>query len=74
MIFIPSRDFTSLDEIDSQIELKDINIKYNFFIQPVINEEKCSIEGQGSNMMLLYPKILDFTLNDSVTVDFALAI
>ena len=74
LIFIPSRDFTSLDEIDSQIELKDINIKYNFFIQPVINEEKCSIEGQGSNMMLLYPKILDFTLNDSVTVDFALAI
>ena len=27
LIFIPSRDFTSLDEIDSQIELKDINIK-----------------------------------------------
>ena len=59
-----------LGEIKDQIELKDINIKYNFFILPVINEERFAISGLSSNLKISFPKTLDFTLNDSIIIDY----
>ena len=58
-----------LGEIKELIVLEDINIKYNFFILPVINEEKCAISGNGSYTQLTFPRTLDFTLKDSFITD-----
>ena len=60
----------SLGEIKKQIELKNVNIKYNFYILQVKNEEKCKIDGLSSNIMFSYPEILNFTSKDSITIDF----
>ena len=61
-----------LGEIDKQIELKDINIKYNFYILPVINEEKCKIDGDGNIIHFNFPKTLDFTSNDILNIYYVL--
>ena len=63
-------DTFSLGEIKNQIELKEEHIKYNFYILPVKNEEKCQIGGSGAYIMFSYPKTLDFTSKDSITIDF----
>ena len=63
-------DTYSLGEIKEQIELKGINIKYNFYILPVKNEEECKINRLGSSVMFTYPQILDFTSKDSITIDY----
>ena len=62
----------SLSKIENKIELNDINIKYNFIIQPINNNEKFTISGVGGFMMFSIPKVLDFTSCDSINVDFGL--
>jgi hypothetical protein len=59
----------SLGEIDG-IRLEDIHYKYNFIIQPVINEEEYTIEGNGALMVLNYPEELDFNKGDIITINF----
>ena len=61
-----------LKEIEEEIILDDINIKYNFRIQPVNNNKKIiSDRGEkGSAIYFLYPEILDFTKEDILTVDY----
>jgi hypothetical protein len=61
-----------LKEIEEEIILDDINIKYNFRIQPVNNNKKIiSDRGEkGSFIFFLFPEILDFTKEDILTVDY----
>jgi hypothetical protein len=59
-----------IGEIKQQINLKDINIKYNFFILPVINNYDCFFSDGGAIMRFTFPKILDFTSKDAIIVDF----
>ena len=64
------KEIFSLGEIKNRIELNNINIKYNFYIEPVINEEICKIGGESADIIATFPKSLDFTLNDSLTIDY----
>ena len=65
----PSIGMFSLGKIDGII-LSDKNIKYNFFITPVSNNEELSIDGKGCIVLFAYPNILNFSLSDSYIVDF----
>ena len=58
----------SLGEIKKQVELRDINIKYNFFIQPIDNRENCTISGSGSYIEFAYPRVLNFIYNSQITI------
>ena len=63
----------SLEELfDEEIILNNINVKYNFRIQPTKNLEKFEISGSDSEGYLNYafPKILDFTLKDELKIYF----
>ena len=62
----------SLGEIRTKTRLSDINIKYNFIIEPINNNEKCRIEGLGSYIIFNLPKVLNFTSHKSITIDFAI--
>ena len=59
-----------IGDIKHETELYEINIKYNFFIQPVINYEEVTINSPGSSNMFITPKLLDFTLNDEINIEF----
>ena len=59
----------SLGNMDEKI-LYDKSIKYNFFIAPVSNDEKISINGKGCIATMAYPNVLNFRLNDTYIVDF----
>ena len=63
---------SSLDEITEEIVLKNINIKYNFRIRPVKNDEIITIDSlkSGSFIESRYPDILDFRKSESLTVFF----
>ena len=59
----------------TQNELKleeEINMKYNFRIQPIQNNEKifCNADISQSYIAFIYPEILDFTKSDSLIIDF----
>ena len=61
----------SLSEIKEEIILDNINIKYNFRIQPVKNIEKFyACTSSGSLNMWSYPKVLDFTMHDNITIEY----
>ena len=61
----------SLSEIKEEIILDNINIKYNFRIQPVKNTEKFYIcTSSGSLTLWSYPDILDFTKQDSIIIEY----
>ena len=51
----------SLGDLTEEITKNDINIKYNFIIQPMINNETYSISGQGSYILTAYPMVFNFT-------------
>ena len=56
--------------INEEIILDNINIKYNFRIQPTINNEIFEIKDYGSYISFSYPKILDFTINNEYEIYF----
>jgi len=61
----------SLSEIKEEIILDNINIKYNFRIQPVKNTEKFYVcTSSGSLTFWSYPDVLDFTKQDSITIEY----
>ena len=61
----------SLSEIKEEIILDNINIKYNFLIQPVKNTEKFYVgTSSGSLNMWSYPEVLDFTIKDNITIEY----
>ena len=60
----------SLGEIKKEIILDRINVKYNFIILPVINNEKYEISEQlGSHIFNIFPNLLNFTLYDEITIE-----
>ena len=63
-----------LKDIKEEIILDDINIKYNFRIQPVTNTKKIISDRNenGSFIFFLYPEILDFTKEDILNVDYVI--
>ena len=63
----PSTGNFSLGEIKQQIVLDNINIRYNFRILPIINNEVFRINYMGSMAFYVYPQVLNFYLNDSIT-------
>ena len=71
--FIHNEGKNWLDEISEEKVFNDLNIKYNFRIQPVNNEERLYYKGEtGTFIFFLYPEILDFTNSDSLTIDYVM--
>ena len=66
---ITSESYVKLQDIDNEIILDNINIKYNFRIQPVNNIDKIYISASKMFFSFLtFPKFLDFTSQDSITL------
>ena len=63
----------SLKNTQKETILDDINIKYNFIISPINNDEKFTITNE-SNIFIFnsYPKILDFISHDTIEISFLL--
>ena len=64
-----------LKKIEKELQFEEeLNMKYNFRIQPVDNTEKINSNRKfaGSFIFLVYPEILDFTKEDSLTIDYFL--
>jgi hypothetical protein len=60
-----------LSEIENETIFDHINIKYNFRIQPVKNNQKIIFKDTGEFLPILnYPKILDFTNQDTLNITF----
>ena len=62
----------SLAEIEKEIELNNINAKYNFKIQPVINNEIIDLNRSKDENYFVYidSEVLDFTTEDSLNISF----
>ena len=62
-----------LKEITEEKVFNNLNVKYNFRIQPVKNEEKiyCQLQN-GAFLFWSYPEILDFTKSDSLIIEFGM--
>ena len=66
---------TRLEEITQEIVLDNLNIKYNFRIQPVNNKEIINcIFNSSTKIQYNYPYVLDFTKSDSITVEYFMEI
>ena len=52
----------------------NLNVKYNFRIQPVNNEETIIDKNDASGTFIyrVAPEVLDFTKSDSLTIDYAM--
>ena len=60
----------SLIQKEYEEEFNNINIKYNFKIQPITNKEIITIYGKkGSYIFNNYPITLDFTKQDSIIIN-----
>ena len=62
----------SLPEIKEEIVLNNSHPKYNFYIQPVKNNEKITIDGPGNfpKATIKMENTLDFYTNDEINLDF----
>ena len=60
----------SLGVIENEIRLDNINVKYNFLIQPVSNEEIVEIKGIGSTILFVNPIILDITIHSTGLIKY----
>ena len=60
----------TLPEIKNTIEISDINIKYNFLVQPVKNEDRIDINENGGSAVMYYPTTLDFNSGNTLKVQF----
>ena len=72
--FINNQGTNWLKEITEEIIIDNANIKYNFRIQTVNNEEKidCNTEARGTMFFWIYPEIFDFTKSDSLIIEYAM--
>ena len=61
-----------LGEIQQEIPLNGIHLRYNFIISPVSNYEEFTIyeSDKGAVIPFSYPEILDFNHNNNIIVDF----
>ena len=60
----------SLGEIKDPILFDDIHIRYNFIISPVINNEEFNVGGEGNYIIFAFPRVLDFTKTETITINF----
>ena len=68
-------DETHLSKIENEMILDDINIKYNFRIQPVNNNQTFNTMGLSFFFIeFSYPEILDFTYQDTFIINLGGAI
>ena len=58
----------TLGQITNLIILDNINIRYNFRIVPGSNTDTFTIGGLGSLPLYIYPQVIDFYFNDSISV------
>ena len=58
----------TIGHITNQIILDNINIRYNFRITPSSNTETFTIGGLGALPLYIYPQVIDFYLNDFITI------
>ena len=56
--------------INEEIILDNINVKYNFRIQPTSNTEEFEVKKNGNFIHLVYPNILDFTKKNQYKIQF----
>ena len=59
----------NLENIKEEIILDNINVKYNFRIQPVNITEKCEVKEDGNLIQFAYPIELNYYLNDTINID-----
>ena len=67
---MPQKGTFSLEEIKEEIILDNINIKYNFRIQPTNLNEQCKVEGDGNFIKNYFPMVLNYTLKDTINIVF----
>ena len=62
-----------LKEITQEKVYNNLNVKYNFRIQPVKNRDKINFtsSGRGSFIIWSYPQILNFTKNDTLYIYYS---
>ena len=68
-IYQSEKDF-QYESLKNGLILKYIHYKYNFIIQPIKDFEKVSIKGKGTDIKLVYPEILNFTLDDKLIIRY----
>jgi len=54
------------------LELNNLHGIYNFYIQPVKIDDTITINGNGTSLLMIIPKVLDFSSNDSISIDLGL--
>ena len=70
---VPNSGTYSLGEIKNQIILNDINVKYNFIIVPVINQEQFEVSELGSHILNAIPSVLNFTIKEEITIELLIS-
>ena len=66
------KDTFYLEEIKEELILRNINIIYNFRIQPTNISEQCEVKENGNYISFVYPMILNYTLYDVLDIDLYL--
>ena len=59
----------SIENTNEVKELNDIHSKYNFYIQPIKNNEKVTLNGTGSDGRFTIHKTIDFNTSNETTID-----
>ena len=69
----PELEISWLKEIEQEIIINEANVRYNFRIQPVKNQEKIyySKKDKFYSIKWSYPEVLNFTENDTLYIDFS---
>ena len=60
-------------EIDEELIMNNSHYKYNFKIQPTKEPFHFSIYSNGTNIFFVYPEILNFTSEESLTIRFIIS-
>ena len=50
--------------------LNDISYKYNFVILPFENYDVIEVVGEGTEILLTYPNILNYTIEEEFTIKY----
>ena len=60
----------TLAEITKELNLDNINIKYNLIIQPILNRDIFTVSGNSGLILITIPMILDFYIDNSFIIYF----
>ena len=66
---IAEGDFSIL-KTDEEIKLNNISYKYNFIILPINISDSIKISGNGTEILLTYPSILNYTIEESLIIKY----